>query len=40
LVTANWLYSGAVGGVKVKVREGDVERALDILGMEALDEEA
>lgn len=40
LVMANWLYSGAVGGVKVKVREGDVERALDILGMEALDEEA
>jgi tetratricopeptide (TPR) repeat protein len=30
-VTMNWLYSNAIGGVKLQVREADVERALEIL---------
>jgi tetratricopeptide (TPR) repeat protein len=34
VVTAQWLYSNAVGGVKVRVREGDVERARRVLGGE------
>ncbi len=33
IVTMNWLYSNAVGGVKLKVREPDVDRALEILGI-------
>jgi tetratricopeptide (TPR) repeat protein len=36
LITWNWLYSHALGGVKLKVREGDVERALEVLGLESL----
>ena len=40
MVAANWLYSRAVGGVKVRVREGDVEQALKVLEMgEAEDEQ-
>jgi tetratricopeptide (TPR) repeat protein len=39
IVNANWLYSIAVGGVKVRVRESDVERALSILGIELQDDE-
>jgi len=31
VVTANWLYSLAVGGVKVKVAQNDVERAKKVL---------
>jgi hypothetical protein len=31
MVGANWLNSRAVGGVKVKVRQGDAERALQVL---------
>jgi Flp pilus assembly protein TadD len=34
MVAANWLYSNAVGGVKLQVREHEVEKALEILGME------
>jgi len=30
-VTVNWLYSNAVGGVKLKVRESDGQRAIEIL---------
>ncbi len=30
-VTVNWLYSQAVGGVKLQVRESDAQRALEIL---------
>jgi tetratricopeptide (TPR) repeat protein len=30
-VTMNWLYSNAIGGVKLQVCEADVERALEIL---------
>lgn len=30
-VTMNWLYSNAIGGVKLQVRGDDVERALEIL---------
>ncbi len=33
-VGANWLYSNAVGGVKLQVRDADVERAIEILGIE------
>lgn len=33
-VTTYWLYSNAIGGVKLQVREQDVERALDILGIQ------
>lgn len=33
--TANmyWLYSNAIGGVKVEVREEDIERALEVLDL-------
>jgi hypothetical protein len=31
VVTANWLYSLAVGGVKIQVAQRDVERAKEIL---------
>ncbi len=31
MVTMNWLYSNAVGGVKLQVRESDTENALQIL---------
>jgi Flp pilus assembly protein TadD len=34
IVTANWLYSNAVGGAKLQVREHEVEKALEILGIE------
>ncbi|MBI4334750.1 MAG: DUF2007 domain-containing protein [Chloroflexi bacterium] len=30
-VTANWLYSNAIGGVKVKVRESDAASAAQVL---------
>ena len=33
-VTANWLYSTAVGGVKLQVREADAARAREVLGLE------
>ena len=33
-ITMNWLYSNAIGGVKLQVREPDVERALEILNQE------
>ncbi|MCD6505074.1 DUF2007 domain-containing protein [Candidatus Poribacteria bacterium] len=33
IVTVNWLYSNAVGGVKLQVRESDLERASEILSM-------
>lgn len=32
-VTMNWLYSNAIGGVRLQVRESDVEKALEILGL-------
>jgi DNA-directed RNA polymerase subunit M/transcription elongation factor TFIIS len=31
MVNANWLYSIAIGGVKLKVKESDAEAALSIL---------
>ncbi len=34
-VAANWLYSNAIGGVKLRVKAEDVERALEILTQEA-----
>ena len=34
IVTMNWLYSNAVGGVKLKVKESDVERTIEILRQE------
>ena len=34
-VTANWLYSNAIGGVKLKVTEADAERALELLNQKA-----
>jgi predicted Zn-ribbon and HTH transcriptional regulator len=37
MVTMNWLYSNAVGGVKVRVRESDVEKAVRVLGIEEKD---
>lgn len=44
IITWNWLYSNAVGGVKLQVRQPDVKRALQLLnekpdGTKALDEE-
>jgi tetratricopeptide (TPR) repeat protein len=34
-VTINWLYSNAIGGVKLKVKEEDAEKALEILNRKA-----
>jgi tetratricopeptide (TPR) repeat protein len=34
-VTANWLYSNAIGGVKLRVKKEDVEQALAVLNREA-----
>jgi tetratricopeptide (TPR) repeat protein len=34
-VTANWLYSNAIGGVRLQVKESDAERAKEILAREA-----
>jgi hypothetical protein len=31
MVTMNWLYSNALGGAKVRVRESDAERAVRVL---------
>ena len=31
IVTMNWLYSNAVGGVKVQVPEQEVDHAIDVL---------
>ncbi len=40
-VTVNWLYSQAVGGVKLQVREADAQRAVEILkGTSTLAEDA
>jgi DNA-directed RNA polymerase subunit RPC12/RpoP len=36
IVTMNWLYSNAVGGVKPQVKESDVERAIEILHREPI----
>jgi len=33
-VAANWLYSNAIGKVKLQVKSNDVERALEILNQE------
>jgi tetratricopeptide (TPR) repeat protein len=30
-VTTNWLYSNAIGGVKLRVKKDDVERAIELL---------
>jgi hypothetical protein len=35
IVTADWLYSGAVGGVKVEVQDEDFEAASDLLRNDA-----
>ncbi len=34
-VTANWLYSNAIGGVKLQVKKDDVDRAVAILNSES-----
>jgi tetratricopeptide (TPR) repeat protein len=39
IVTMNWLYSNVVGGVKLQVKEQDVDRAVKILGIEMEDAE-
>ncbi len=36
-VTTNWLLSNAIGGVKLKVKESDVEKAAEILQQEPVD---
>lgn len=38
VVTMYWLYSHAVGGVKLKVRDEDIERAKEILEIEPMEE--
>jgi len=35
MITTNWLYSTAIGGAKLQVREEDAERALEILNLKA-----
>ncbi len=37
LVQANWLYSPAVGGIKLQVADADVERAQTILAQDYSD---
>jgi DNA-directed RNA polymerase subunit M/transcription elongation factor TFIIS len=39
IVNMNWLYSNAVGGVKLRVREPDVKRALEIMKPGAVEAE-
>jgi tetratricopeptide (TPR) repeat protein len=34
-ITANWLYSTAIGGVKLQVRQEDAQRAVEILNSRA-----
>lgn len=34
-VTMYWLYSNAIGGVKLQVKESDAERAIEVLNSEA-----
>lgn len=36
--TMNWLYTNAIGGIKLKVLSGDAEKALKILNENNLDE--
>jgi hypothetical protein len=38
-VTMNWLYSHAIGGVKLKVWQSDLQRAKEILGRRSATEE-
>jgi hypothetical protein len=38
LVQTDWLYSIAVGGIKLQVAAGDVERALHILNQDYSDQ--
>jgi rubredoxin len=33
IVTQNWLYSNAIGGIQVQVPAEDAERALEVLGL-------
>ncbi|HID57149.1 TPA: DUF2007 domain-containing protein [Candidatus Poribacteria bacterium] len=40
VVTVNRLYSNAVGGVKLQVKESDLERAIELLNMEPIEPEA
>ncbi len=35
-VTMNWLYSNAIGGVKLNVKESDAQRAAEILRQEPI----
>jgi len=39
MVRLNWMWSNALGGVKVQVPESEREEALDILGLEPCDEQ-
>lgn len=36
IVTMNWLWSNAVGGVELQVKESDVEKATEILALESV----
>ena len=36
-VAANWLFSNAIGGVKLKVKESDAKKASEILRQEPID---
>ncbi len=38
-VSANWLFSNAIGGVKLQVREEDAERAREILAQKPVPED-
>ncbi|MDQ8187952.1 DUF2007 domain-containing protein [Pelagicoccus sp. SDUM812002] len=33
MVSMNWLYSNAIGGIRLQVREEDQERAMEILSL-------
>ena len=37
IVTNNWLFSNAVGGVKLNVRESDAQRAFEVLQLEPIE---
>jgi tetratricopeptide (TPR) repeat protein len=38
LIAANWLYSRAIGGVRLRVKSSDIEAALEVLETPPLDE--
>lgn len=38
MVTMNWFYSNAIGGIRLQVRDEDESRALEVLGIEPVEQ--